>query len=106
VRIHIQTVNQKGLADVVNRSLAELMVDGAAVLPQPVQLEDEGPATDQIRYFKAGDRVGALTIIKALQQILPRLWLKDMSAAYEQVAWIKPGCYELWLAPEGRPKDH
>jgi hypothetical protein len=106
VRIHIQDLKQKGLADFLNRSLAELMLDGAVVLPQPVQLVQEGPMTDQIRYFKAGDRTGALTIIKVLQQILPRLWLKDMSAAYEQVAWISPGSYELWLAPDGRPKDH
>jgi hypothetical protein len=106
VWIHIQDVKQKSLADTVNRSLAALMVDGAILAPQPVQLAEEGPVIDQIRYFKSGDRTGALAIARALRQVLPRLWLEDMSADYDEVVWIKPGNYELWLAPGERPKDH
>lgn len=106
VWIHIQDFKQKSLADAVNRSLAVLMVDGAAVSPQPVQWVQEGPMVDQIRYFKAGDRTGALAIVQSLRLVLPRLWLEDMSATYDQVMWIKPGNYELWLAPGDRSKDH
>lgn len=106
VWIHIQDTRQRSLADAVNRYLAVLMVDGAAVAPQPVQVAQDGPLMDEIRYFKAGDRTGALAIVQALKRVLPRLWVRDLSAEYEQVMWIKHGHYELWLAPGERPKDH
>jgi hypothetical protein len=82
------------------------MVDGAAVAPQRVQLVQDGPAVDEIRYFKVADRAGALAIVQALKKVLPRVWLRDLSAEYDQVVWIKHGHYELWLAPGDRPKDH
>jgi hypothetical protein len=106
VWIHIQDVRQKSLADAVNRRLAALMVDGAAVSPQPVQVAQDGPLVDEIRFFKSGNRTGALAIVRALKQVVPRLWLRDLSPEYERVAWIKHGYYELWLAPGDRPKDH
>jgi hypothetical protein len=106
VWIHIQDARQRPLADAVNRCLAALMVDGAAVSTQPVQVARDGPLVDEIRYFKAGDRTGALAIVQALKRMLPRLWLRDLSAQYDQVVWIKHCHYELWLAPGDQPKDH
>jgi hypothetical protein len=106
VWVLIQDVRHRSLADAVNRCLAALMVDGAAVLPQPVQVAQDGPLVDEIRYFKAGDRTGALAIVQALKKVLPRLWLRDLSAEYDRVVWVEHGHYELWLAPGERPKDH
>jgi len=104
--IHIQDVTHKSVAVAVIRSLATLMLDGAVISPQPVQVVPDGPLVDEIRYFKAGDRTGALAIIRALKKVLPRLWLRDLSAGYDQVGWVEHGHYELWLAPGGQVKDH
>ena len=104
--IHIQDVTHKSLAVAVVRCLATLMLDGAAISPQPVQVASDGPLVDEIRYFKAGDRTGALAIIQALKRVLPRLWLRDLSAVSDQAARVKQGHYELWLAPGGQVKDH
>jgi hypothetical protein len=104
--IHIQDVTHKSRAVAVIRSLATLMLDGAAISPQSVRVVPDGPLVDEIRCFKAGDRPGALAIIRALKRVLPRLWLRDLSAEYDQVAWIGHGHYELWLAPGDEVKDH
>ena len=104
--IYIQDLKQNSLAIAVNRRLAALMVDGATISLQHVQLAQDGPSVDVIRYFKAGDRTGALAIIRALKQVLPRLWLRDLSAEYDRIDWVKHGHYELWLAPGDRVRDH
>ena len=104
--IYIQDLKQNSLTISVNRCLAALMVDGATISPQAVQVAQDGPLVDEIRYFKAGDRTGALAIIHALKRLLPRLWLRDMSAEYDQVDWVKHGHYELWLASGDRVRDH
>jgi len=88
------------------RSLATLMLDGAVISPQPVQVVPDGPLVDEIRYFKAGDRTGALAIIRALKKVLPRLWLRDLSAEYGHAAWVEHGHYELWVSPGDRVRDH
>ncbi len=104
--IHIQDARQRSFADAVNRRLAGLMVDGAAVLPQPVQVVQEGPVVDEIRFFKAGDRAGAEAIVQGLRRELPRLRVRDLSEEYGQVVWMTAGHYELWLGVGGREKDH
>jgi len=103
--IHIQDVTHKALAVAVIRSLATLMLDGAVISPQPVRVVPDGPLVDEIRYFKAGDRTGALAIIRALKGVLPRLWLRDLSAENHD-AWVEHGHYELWVAPGDQMKDH
>jgi hypothetical protein len=104
--IHIQDVTHKALAVAVIRSLATLMLDGAVLSPQPVQVVPDGPLVDEVRYFKAGDRTGALAIIRALKGVLPRLWLRDLSAEYDHAARVGHGHYELWVAPGEQMKDH
>jgi len=106
VWIYIQDTRNRSLTDAVSRCLAALMVDGAAVSLQPVQLAQQGPLVDEIRYFKKGDRTGALAIVGALKRVLPRLGLRDLSREYDEVVWVEHGHYELWLAPGERPKDH
>jgi hypothetical protein len=73
VWIHIQDARQMSLADAMNHRLGALMVDGAAVSPQPVQVVQDGPGVDEIRYFKVGDRKGALAIAQALKGIAAKL---------------------------------
>lgn len=106
VWIYIQDPRSRSLTDAVSRCLAALRVDGAAVSLQPVQVAQQGPLVDEIRYFKTGDRTGALSLIGALKRMLPRLCLRDLSRDYDEVVWVEHGHYELWLAPGERTKDH
>ena len=106
VWIHIQDVRHRSLAVSLIRCLATLMIDGAEVSPQIVPVIQDGPLVDEIRYFKPSDRLGALAIIHALKPVLPRQWLRDLSAEYDQSVSVKHGHYDLWLAPGDRVKDH
>jgi len=99
VWIHIRDARQRHLASTLNQRLAAVSIAGMSLSPQPVQQVPSGPSVDELRYFGPSDREGAELMIQALRGDLPRVKLKDLSAEYAQVTWIKPGHYELWLAP-------
>lgn len=99
VWVLIRRDSQRLLAESLYRRLAGVKINGVTADTAPIQIVGAGPTTDEIRYFKPGDREGAKAILQALRPELPRLKLRDLSPEFGQVAWIKPGHYELWLAP-------
>ena len=98
--IHIRNDNQQKLADEILDTLARQQFQKANIEPMPVQKVDAGPRKNQLRYFKRQDQKQAEELFSALRKLIPQIELSDASGRYQNVDWIKPGHYELWLAPE------
>lgn len=65
-----------------------------------MQVVDYGPNDTELRFFKSRDAEQARALARVLRDALPALELKDFSSQYGKVGWLKPGHYELWLAPQ------
>lgn len=77
-----------------------LKVQGLALEMRPVQLVSGGPQESQLRYFKRQDADDAERLARALAPAFPHLQVADMSGTYQRMEWMRPGHFELWLAPD------
>jgi hypothetical protein len=98
--IHIRTKAQEKSAQAINSQLTGAAYNGRNILGQPIQLVTSGPRNTELRIFREQDSADALEILKKLRKDVPSAQLKNLSAQYRSVEWIKPGHFELWLAPE------
>ncbi len=98
--VHIRNDGQKKLADEIMDVLGRQQQGN--IEQKPVQRVDYGPRKSQLLYFKRQDRKQAEEIFATLRRRIPQLELSDASARYQNAGWIKPGHFELWLAPDLR----
>jgi hypothetical protein len=98
--IHARNDSQKKLAQEILDKVAKLEFKQWQIEQKPIQQVSAGPPKSQLRYFKRQDQAHAKELYTALRKWIPQLEIKDISANYEHVGWIKPGHFELWLAPE------
>lgn len=98
--VHIRNDGQKKLADEILGSLGSQHFEQRNIEQKPVQRVDYGPRKSQLRYFKRQDQQQAEELFAALRRQIPQLELNDASGRFQNVDWIKPGHYELWLAPD------
>lgn len=97
--IHIRGKDQTTFAQEIYGRLKTVELNGRKVFAQPLQLVGSGPKNNELRFFKGEDSADAQELLKHLRGAMPNIQLKDLSAAYGGVGWIKPGHYELWIAP-------
>jgi hypothetical protein len=100
--IHTRNADQQRLSTKLSQAISGTLIDGQTIAIQPVQLVAVGPTLDELRFFKTTDRAGAEALLLVVKKSLPRVRLNDLSAQYANVTWLRPGHYELWLAPDSR----
>jgi hypothetical protein len=98
--IHIRTKDQEKSAQLINSHLTRMNLGGRKIFAQPIQVVSSGPRNTELRFFREQDSADAVEILKELRKDIPGAQLKNLSAQYRTVEWIKPGHYELWFAPE------
>lgn len=100
--VHQRSTAQDAVVARIRSQAARLSLPGGPVEVQPVQTVTAGPSVSQLRFFKAVDRERALKFADALRAQVPGLTVRDLTAPYAKMSWLKPGHFELWLAPELR----
>jgi hypothetical protein len=98
--IHIRNSKQIELAQDIFRKLIQAKSQPWHIEQKPIQKVDDGPSKSQLRYFKREDRSQAKKLLAALQKSIPKIELCDLSGKFDQIGWVKPGHYELWLSPD------
>ena len=98
--VHVRSNRQQRLAKEILEELGKHRYKRGTIEWKPIQKVDTGPQRSQFRYFKRQDQTQAREIFEVLRALIPQLELRDESAKYENVDWIKSGHYELWLAPD------
>lgn len=97
--IHVQSDEQKRVVQEKFDRFKSLMVGGRKVETRPIQVVTTGPGQSQLRFFRRTDKTEAQALLVEIKKAVPLTVLKDMSIEYQQLTWIEPGHYELWLAP-------
>jgi hypothetical protein len=97
--VHKRATAQDPVVARIRGRVARLSLPGGPVEFKPVQMVDVGPSTSQLRFFKAVDRERAQELAAALREQVPGLTVRDMTVQFAKVSWLKPGHFELWLAP-------
>jgi hypothetical protein len=93
VYFHIRQAGQRGRAEALAASLAS-----AGWVVPGIELLDVGPSVSELRYFRDTDSDEAVRIADALRSAGTPVTPKKVSG-YESSTKIRPGHYELWLAP-------
>jgi hypothetical protein len=76
-----------------------ISLNGNKIEVPPVEIVKSGPQENQLRFFNRQDRDAVKELFASLKGGIPQLQLQDMSRAYGGVKSLKPGHFELWLAP-------
>lgn len=97
--IHIRTQDQTTFAQEIYSRLTAVDLNGRKISAQPLQVVDNGPRNNELRFFRREDSVDAQELLKHLRRAIPNVQLKDLSAAYRGVESVGPGHYELWITP-------
>jgi hypothetical protein len=96
-RVYVQ-VRSDSEADRAKHTLTPILQQEGFIVPKPEVLAT-GPAATEVRYFRPEEREGAERLIAALRKI----GISDVQAkyvlGYEDSKRIRPGHYEVWLAP-------
>ena len=100
--VHKRATAQDPVVARIRDQAARLSLPGGPVDFKPVQTVAVGPSVSQLRFFKAVDRERAQEFANALRAQVTGLTVRDLTAAYAKVSWLKPGHFELWLAPDLR----
>lgn len=100
--VHKRATAQDSVVARIRDQVASLSLPGGPVEFKPVQTVDVGPSVSQLRFFKAVDRERAQEFADALRVQVPGLTVRDLTAQYAKVSWLKPGHFELWLSPDLR----
>lgn len=98
--IHVRSRVQEKMVLAASNWLQGITLGKRTIDLRPVQSVDAGPPESQLRYFKTRDKNEAEQLFRELKKALPRLQLKDFSRQNQGLDWLKPGHYELWLAPD------
>lgn len=98
--IHIRNKSQTKLAQDILERLAKNKDQQWNIEQKPIQKVDDGPKKSQLRYFKRQDRQQAQKLLDTLRKWIPQIELGDISGKFDQVDWVKPGHYELWLSQD------
>ena len=93
IYFHIQDESQRDKAATVADSIAR---KPGFVVPG-IQLVDQAPSKNEVRYFKLADAVEAETIAKSLKEFRIDARVKYISG-YESPQKLRPRHYELWLS--------
>jgi hypothetical protein len=93
IYIHIRDNSNRANA----QSVASSLVDAGYFVPGIERLVDQGPASNQLRYFRKDEEATAKAIVEKLnaQQIEAKL---TYIGGYENSSVIKPLHFELWFA--------
>jgi hypothetical protein len=97
--IHVRSESQKQMVQGNFDWFKNLSIGGRKIELRPIRLVNTGPNQSQLRYFRASDQDQAQALLAEIKKAVPRAVLQDMSGQYQQVNWIEPGHFELWLAP-------
>jgi hypothetical protein len=97
--IHVQSEEQKQAVQKKLEWFRNLVVGGQKVELRPIQVVTTGPTQSQLRFFRRTGKTEAQALLAEIKKVVPLTVLKDMSTEYQQLTWIEPGHYELWLAP-------
>jgi len=97
--IHVRSDAQRKLVAENLTWFGSIQLRGKRMDVRPLQLVAEGPEQSQLRFFKRQDREEAGQLLGELKKGIPRLQLQDLSGRYQAIEWLKPGHFELWLAP-------
>lgn len=100
--IHQRAAAQDGVVAGLTETAKTLALPGGPIELKPVQTVGFGPRESQLRFFRDADRARAHRLAEALRELVPSLVVRDFSAQYVGVSWLKPGHLELWLAPDLR----
>lgn len=101
---HYRNADQGAAVEAISDIFAQaVMVEGALrpVEQMAVQQVAAGPRRPQIRVFKTADRTTAEAMRDRLSEAGQEFDLLDLTAEYQNAAWVDPGHIELWLAPPG-----
>ncbi len=97
--IHVRSDAQKKLVAENLKWFGSIQLRGKGIDVRPLQLVAKGPEQSQLRFFKRQDREEAEQLLGELKKGFPGLQLQDLSGRYQAIEWLKPGHFELWLAP-------
>lgn len=100
--VHKRAAAQDPVVARIRDRVARLSLPGGPVEFKRVQTVEVGPSVSQLRFFKVADRERAQEFADALRAQVPGLTVRDLTAQYAKVSWLKPGHFELWLAPDLR----
>lgn len=96
VVIHIRDESQREVAGKIG---AELRSAGYVV--PDIELVNAGPDATELRFLRKAEQEEAAKIVGLLEKKMRiQARLADHSATYENAKDVRPGTYELWLAPK------
>jgi hypothetical protein len=98
--IHVRSKEQEKAIQDINSWFKNVKVGEGAINLRPIQLVKNGPKYSQLRFFFKQDKDEAIQFLMELRKIIPHLQLNDLSGQYRDIGWLKPGHYELWIAPD------
>ncbi len=100
--IYVRNQQQEESVQKINSWLESIEVGGKKIILRPIQLVKDGPKNSQLYFFFKEDKDEAEQLLIKLQEVLPKLRLKDLSDKYKSfsIDWYKAGYYKLWLAPD------
>jgi hypothetical protein len=97
--INVSGERQIRLGEEIRKRIADTDLGEKGIENKPIQLVDNGPPNNQLRYFKKEDAPHAAELLSVLRKFIPNINLKDYSRQYSDINWITPGHLELWLSP-------
>ena len=97
--IHVRNEAEAALVKRNMSWLSTLRFGGRSIVVHPPLIVGDGPAANQLRFFKAVDRQTAAALQAAMLPLVPKLQLSDQSGPFQGITWIAPGRLEIWLAP-------
>ena len=100
--IHVSNPQQHSAVTENIGWLNGLKLDNRPISVQPIQTINNPPTVSQLRFFKPQDKKRAEALKRQLDALVVGLQLKDFSREYQNVKWISPGHFELWLARDIR----
>ena len=98
--IHVRSPEQEKMVNDASPWLKSIKLGEKPIELRPLQSVKTGPHESQLRFFKTLDRNEADQLARKLKHAIPNLQLKDFSLQDQSLDWLKPGHYELWLAPD------
>ena len=97
--IQIRAKSQEAMVNTLRADVAKTLLNGRAVKIQPLQTLAFGPKKSELRFFRKDDANDAQRLLGTLRRTIADVQLRDLSATYSRVTWIRSGHFELWLAP-------
>lgn len=92
--IHIRGEYQREAAEKIGAQLRS-----AGYIVPDFELMNTGPNATELRFLRKAEQEEAMKIVGLLNKMGMQVKLADHSAEYENAKNVRPGTYELWLAP-------